>query len=709
MRKRKRTRSISSTEDVGNTTNDDNKKVVENGARDVSSIESEASCEPTRPLGVFIWSDVSVVLYACMLKQLHYTCGVLAIERSRDVRQNMIYALKSRLVSFWEAETAMLSAIEQEKLGRVFHSHVNAMLERFSSLVAADMTGRDLCHAFLQVLDVFGFPEEESAEESLLVANMRKNADPHAYSYQERTSHKLSVLPRYEGDRRTEEQHRLPRLGSVVQLPSPHPHSEINTDVQLIEPRKRRPPLDENRIFSHPKKATSSGMEDILVDEELRYRSLVVLGRHLDTFGSLQNLSPFVRFSLWDILGRDDEVFERLTTSPAQDDELLEWQKKQLESLRRLVAEKRAVFDATRAEARETALRVGWCAVSAHWRDQVLRVVDVGEDADWFLLRDSAKNGFKAIFPNYALFTVIKDIALKALRRVRDGHVDCGVEDAVECYEVVTHVLFPLLEGKAPSLPGLEAMIEQNTSSDGEDGSGSERQSQQKEDEEEALRKCVSALMLEKTGNACGDADVARGVRLCFDCGSFLPREGSKCAFVSNMFVWPLQCLAALLELISVARYSVDGMKKFAAAFLPSNWGDQESLLEFLLRREPTNIPLASLVGFPRLVRDVFVSAQWLRNDKYFRAVVECRRQGCALPPGGVANNYLQWRALLTILSRLEYGEEVFALTVHEMPPDAANEGKMWSVAELECTPKTWAEGLALMMTTAAVSEENRT
>ncbi|RNF27251.1 uncharacterized protein Tco025E_00442 [Trypanosoma conorhini] len=708
MGKRPRSRSSSSAGDAS-TSNNNN---LNDEALDASSAEGKTPCGSTQPLGLFLWSEVSMVLYAGMLKQLHYTCGRLAIERSRDARWGLIDGLRRRLAAFWEAETTALDATEQERLGGVFYSYVNAMLERLASLAATDAQGGDLCHAFLQALDVFGFPEEENTEEALLVAAMRKSADPHAYSYHARASHRLGVLPRYDGDRRAEGQHRLPRLGCVVQLPSPHPHSEVNTEIQLIEPKKRRPPLDENRIFLHPKKATSSGMEDILVDEELRYRALVVLGRHLDTFGSLQHLSPFVRFLVWDTLGRDDEVFERLTAPPTCSDELLAWQQDQLESLRRLVAEKRAVFDATRAAARETALRIGWRAVSAHWRDQVLRVVEVGEDADWFLLRDTAKTGSKAIFPNYALSPVIKDITLKALRRVRDGHVDCGVEDAVECYEVITDVLFPLLEGGAPCLPGFDA--NHGAASNGENCGAGEPQSQQAgeagaEAEVEELRRRVSALMAETAGSACGDAEVARAVRWCFDCESLLPRSGSTCAFVSDMFVWPLQCLASLLELTAVARHSADGIKKFAAAFLPSNWGDQESLLEFLLRREPTNIPLASLVGFPRLVRDVFVSAQWLRNDKYFGVVVECRRQACALPPGAAANNFLQWRALATLLSRLDYAEDVFAVTVHEMPPDAAEQGKLWAVAELECTPKSWIEGLTLMLTAAAAPDEPST
>ncbi|RNF09447.1 hypothetical protein TraAM80_02158 [Trypanosoma rangeli] len=713
MGKRRRSCSLSSTRDASN--NNTNTNNLDGEALDASCDEGETLCESTQPLGVFLWRRVNMVLYTSMLKQLHYTCGVVAIERSWDTRRVIIHDLNLRLVAFWEAETATLAATERERLSGVFHSHLNAMIERFSSLAVTDMRGGDLCRAFLQALDVFGFPEEENMEEALLVSAMRKSADPHAYSYHKRTSHKLGVLPRYDGDRRTEDQHRLPRLGRVVQLPSPHPHSEVNTEIQLIEPKKRRPPLDENRIFLHPKKATSSGMEDILVDEELRYRALVVLGRHLDTFASLQHLSPFVRFLLWDTLGRDDEVFERLTASPTDNEELLAWQQDHLESLRRLVAEKRAVFDVTRAAARETALRIGWCAVSAHWRDQVLRTVEVSEDADWFLLRATAKTGSKAIFPNYALSTVIKDIALKALRRVRDGHVDCGVEDAVECYRVITDVLFPLLEGTAPCLPGFEASRSPTTTAVSEDencGAG-EPQSQQAEEAEEEgdeeLKKRVAALMVERTGSVCSDAEVARGVRWCLDCESLLPRKGSTCAFVSDMFVWPLQCLASLLELIAVTRHSVDGIKKFAASFLPSNWGDQESVLEFLLRREPTNIPLASLVGFPRLVRDVFVSAQWLRNDKYCSVVVECRRQACALPSGAAASNFIQWRALATMLSRLNYSEDVFAVTVHEMPPDAAEQGKLWTVAELECTPKTWVEGLALMLTAAAAPDESST
>ncbi|KEG11221.1 hypothetical protein DQ04_02841030 [Trypanosoma grayi] len=688
MGKRQRSNSPSSADDDHDS---------RNNTRDASSSEEGTDTTGMQSLGVFVWSEVSMVLYACMMKELHYTCGLIAMERSRERRCDMIAALQPRLEAFWSRETASLGGAEQRVLAAVFHPHVNAMLERFTSLATRDLTASELCRAFQQTLEAFGFPEEENTDEAQLHANVRRGAELHAYSYSERTGHQLSVLPRYEGDRRTEEQHRQPRAGRVVHFPCPHPHVEINTAVQLIEPKKRRPPLDENRIFSHPKKATSSGMEDVLVDEELQYRALVVLERHLDTFGSLQHISPFVRFALWNVLGRDEEMFERLCETPSDSDEAAQ-QQKQLETLRRRLAKKRAAFDATRVAAREAALHVGWAAVSAHWRDQVLSVVEAGEDADWYLLRDTAKIGSRAIFPNYAASSVVKDIALKALRRVRDGHVECAVEDAAECYEVVTDVLFPLLEGTAPSLPPTSRK-DDGVSGDVIDGDGSHQQQQQ---QQHHLRKRVAALAAQGAGSTCSDEQVARGVRWGLDCEILLPQEGSTCAFVTDMFVWPLQCLASLLELIAVGRYAAEGLKKFAAAFLPSNWGDEEAVLEFLVRREPTNIPLASFVGFPRLVRDVFTSAQWLRNDKCFAAVVECRSQAFALPSGASANNYVQWRVLSTLLTALDYGEGVLALTVRPLPPHATEEGKLWSVAELQCAQKTWVDGLALMLTTPA-------
>lgn len=688
----------------------DNNVNADDEVRDLSGTDSETHNTSRQSLGAFLWSDVSMVLHACLFKYLHYTCGVIAIERSKERRGVILRALEPELMAFWSSETTTLGTTVQEKLSAVFCTHVNALVEQVTTLANSDMTRSQLCCAFLRLLSVFGFSEEGNTEEAALYANTRKKADLHAYSYHERTSNQLNVLPRYEGDRRTEEQHRQPRVGRVVHFPCPHPHPEINTKIQLIEPKKRRPQLDENRIFSHPKKATFSGMEDVLVDEELHYRALVVLGRHLDTFGSIQYVSPFVRFLLWNTLGRDEELFERLSEPPTNSDEALK-QRQELEVLRKRVAERRAAFDATRVEARETAVRIGWCAVSAHWRDQVLRVVGEAEDADWYLLRDSAKTGSRAIFPNYAGSGAVKDIALKALRRVRDNHVDCAVEDAPACYEVIVNVLFPLLEGSAPSFPEMKsASDDSNTTSTSNDNTNDNNNNNNGDDGEEyeKLRKRIASLMAVGTESLCSDEDVARGVRWNFDCETFLPLDGLTCSFITDMFVWPLQCLASFLELIAVGRYSVDGLRKFFAAFIFSNWGDEELLLEFLLRREPTNISLASLVGFPRLVRNVYTSAQWLRKDKHFSSVVECHRQAFLLPPGAAANNYTQWRALSTVLDELEYKEDVLALTVQKMSPHAAEEGKLWSVAEMVSLPKAWVEGLALMMTaTSATFEKN--
>ncbi|KAH9598547.1 hypothetical protein LSM04_003329 [Trypanosoma melophagium] len=679
-----------------NSNNNNNHNVYGTSSRE-GSVHAAASKES---LGVFLWNEVGVMPYTCLLKYLHYTCGCLAIERVKHSKRHLIDNLHTRIMTFWNREISSVNAAKQQELNDVFHPHMNAMIERLSSLAASDMKAGELCRAFLQMLEVFGFPEEDNVEEAQLLTNVRKAAELHAYSYHKRTSHHLSVLPRYEGDRRTEEQHRLPRAGRVVHFPSPHPHPDVNTSIQLIEPKKRRPPLDENRIFSHPKKATSSGMEDFLVDEELQYRALVVLGRHLDSFGSLQHLSPFLRFMLWNILDRDEELFDKLSInySLAGDKETQQkhQQQEKLDSLRRRVAEKRAAFDATRTVARESAVRIGWWAVSAHWRDQVLRVLEDGEDADWYLLRDSAKTGSHAIFPNYAVTSVIKDTVLKALRRVRDGYVDCGVEDTSECYDVITHVLFPLLEGTTPSIP--DSFLSDDASDESDSRQRKEKQKEQKQQEYQQLRRRVRNLMKIGESSQQSIEEIARSTRWNLDCVPLLPQDGTTCAFLSDMFVWPLQCLASLLEQMAMARYSGDGLKKFVAAFIQSNWNDEESVLEFLIRREPTNISIASFVGFPRLVRDVYTSAHWLRNDKYFSVVVECRSQGCAMTTSTVASNYLQWRTLSSLLGELDYSDDVLALTVRGATPNATAEGKLWSVAELQSMPRTCVEGVALML-----------
>ncbi|EPY21001.1 hypothetical protein AGDE_14357 [Angomonas deanei] len=57
-------------------------------------------------------------------------------------------------------------------------------------------------------------------------------------------------------------------------------------------------------------------------------------------------------------------------------------------------------YDAVRDAARRAAQQVGWYAVSAQWRDQVLHKLESLAETDWYNLSDcGSKYPFR--FPNY--------------------------------------------------------------------------------------------------------------------------------------------------------------------------------------------------------------------------------------------------------------------------------------------------------------------
>nr|CCC91316.1 conserved hypothetical protein [Trypanosoma congolense IL3000] len=690
----------------------DQEEALDNAEVEGYEEEEEEEGEPEGPedvgcemlqLGTCIWNNVGMTLYMCMLKQLHYTCGCIAMERSLEKRRSLLNDLRSRINTFWELEPSRANVSDTECLDEYFNSQMDDLWTSLTSLAKSSMSAGELCRHFLATLTSFGFPEEDSCDEAQLQANIRKLADVQCYSYQYRTSNQLGVLRRYEGDRRSEEQHLQPRVGRVVRFPIPHPHAEVNTRVQLIEPRRRRPPLEETRIFSHPKRATLFGMEDVLVDEELQFRTLVILGRHLDTFGSLQYLSPYLRLTVWNLLDRDEELFDRLSEEPRSESEAAEHMQHIVE-LRQRVARKRAAFEATRGSARECVMRLVWSATSAHWRDQVLCVIEEKEDADWCLLRGSATVGTRAIFPNYAACSTVRDIALKALRRVRDGTIDCaGVEDAEECYEVVVNVLVPILEGSRPTLPLIDLRDDEDKEEEKEeeDNANSFEKGNQKQRQRSPYEELVDRFnFLFSNQLALGSAciDVAHKIRWNLNYDFFSVEKGVACTFLTGMFVWPLQCLASFLELVAAGRHSADGLRKFSSAFIPSNWCEEKGILEYLVKREPTNIPLTAFAAFPRLVRDVYTSAQWLRKDKCYNAVMVCRHQAFTLPPDNPALNFMQWKVLSTVLSQDGHGEELLALTVRDCSPSDEKEGKLWTVAELQPTSKAWVEGMQRIM-----------
>lgn len=240
-----------------------------------------------------------------------------------------------------------------------------------------------------------------------------------------------------------------------------------------MEPRKRRPILDEYRIVSQPKKAVAYGADDFLVDEELLFRAYVILTFHLDTFGSLHKLSSYVRTVLWQLVDYDMNVFNTLISpppppppSPSPHPHALSsssvvrsaWRlyKTQLNQLRERVAQRLMVMELSRQASRRTAQQISWYAISAQWRDQMLCTLTSLEDGDWCLLGDVVYHGSSAgsIFPNYSAVPLVCTTLLHILRKL-DLYYSSLEDDHHELYtlpvcDVVREVLLPLLWGHPP-------------------------------------------------------------------------------------------------------------------------------------------------------------------------------------------------------------------------------------------------------------------
>lgn len=443
----------------------------------------------------------------------------------------------------------------------------------------------------------------------------------------------------------------------------------LNTTIQLMEPRKRRPPLDEYRIFSHPKKTTTHGVEDIIVDEELYYRSLCLLSHHLDTFGSLHGLSPFARFCLYNVVERVDKNFFAICDRACTSHDVHQ----QLVQLRDTLEAKKESLEKTRASLREAAQQIGWFAVSAQWRDQVLGTLQDVEENDWYCLSDTLRTAGISRFPNYITSSHVKAFVWKVLEKltaksvstaailaasgitnlndnIEDPFPGSKVQSAVKC------LLFPMLEGRRltwppPSPPPTGPIDESGP----ESSSSSSTAAAMKALEDEELWRTKRARVQRKLRHlyvkwsiACKEGgqsqkdqereaqarDIIRG-NVAVSPFSVVLQPDSDVASTTLMIpslLFPIQCLGELLEVCSCALSAGDGIDAFAKTFLSTEWGGaggasaEEAILRHLLREEPTNISIAPLVAIPKIYKDLVAGLQVLFADiTALRLVVEAK------------------------------------------------------------------------------------
>lgn len=674
-----------------------------------SSDASPASADPSDPgssvtFGFYVWTEVSMVLFYRFMKEVQAASIDLAVLAGDPAGQaTRLRAFEMSMVVIWEVGKEHLPSEERDIHDRPIRRFAGdfvtgireALAEVGSPDPGADKPPRDetvargeavieACRVLERVLEEHGFPDDEGGGDptmsgglAQLITDTRQETELNCYSYSERSTLRMPLLPRYDGEKRAEEEYRHARAGHAVMLPFPHPHPEVSTSVQLNEPKKRRSNLDEHRIFSHPKKTTTHAVEDFLVEEELNHRAYLVLRQHLDSHGSLRDLSPYARFLLWNVLGRDDVAFGKVLDQPAATPDA----RRRLEETRVLVGAKLASFEEVRPAAREAAQRIGWCAVSAQWRDQALSRLEDAEDGDWCLLGDAAKSGGSAIFPNYTPSPEVVALATAVLHKL-DAHYVEGREDEerdeqwLAVAPVAAALLLPLLRGACPDADSVCATLA--------GGEGGARVAGGGRWQRDGRR--LRSIMTRVTPASRPPV-------------SDSPLDGQDAAhfYFCPTLLFPLQCFAELLELCSLAQFAECGFEGQSAHMSAGDWHDEEGLLALLLRTEPLNPAVAPMVAIPKLYRDLVTGVQILQHDRMLHATVEAytaaaERSLCTSPDGC----YVYWKTLSSFLQEEDRQDDLLCLSCESPPPYSSAVGlPLYVVSTVERARRVWPQDLA--------------
>ncbi|CAJ1027875.1 hypothetical protein NXY56_003745 [Leishmania guyanensis] len=595
------------------------------------------------------------------MHEIHGACLAL-VKAAPEARPAMLDSLASSVEVIWTVARRHLTEEERAQSATRFKMYTEAFLAMLQGCVrgAADGGAAVLCRSLQRLLEEQGFPEAEFGPLASYLGEVLLEEDVQGYSYSERASLVMPMPARYEGDKRSVEEGSCKRAGFEVVLPRFHPHTEVNTVIQLSEPKKRKPALDEYRIFSLPKKAATFAADDFMVDDELLHRAYVVLTTHLDAYGSLKGLSPYARLLLWNLLDRNDVLFSTLYDQRVTSESM----RQQLLRLRELLAVHKQALEETRAAARQMASLVGWYAASAQWRDQALSKLDEVEEFDWYLLADVYRSGGRAIFPNYARSNAVVHLALGVVRKLDKIHGH-ELDGAPPMYTVVSKLLLPLLMGEAPELGqycfGHGAFDA--------DSSHWQRQRRKLKTRMDELAKTVTSSAPQASPSS----------------------HSSVCTYLCASLIFPLQCLGELLELCSLVMFSLMGVDAFTRSFLATNWEEEDDILAYLLRREPANPSLVPLVGIPRIYKDMVTSVQLLMADKMVPYVVEARRLAGEHARVSLRHkSYPYWRALCTMFIEEDRFDDLSALQVRTKEDPTC----LYTAAGFEVTPKVWLEDL---------------
>ncbi|CBZ27849.1 conserved hypothetical protein [Leishmania mexicana MHOM/GT/2001/U1103] len=594
------------------------------------------------------------------MNEIHGVCLAL-VKAVPEARPTILVSFASSIEVIWTVARRQLTEEERTQSAR-FKVYAEAFVAMLHRCVrdAADGGTVALCRSLQRLLEEQGFPEAEFGPLASYLAELLLEEDVQGYSYSERTSLVMPMPVRYEGDKRAEEEHSRKRAGFEVVLPLLHPHPEVNTVIQLSEPKRRKPALDEYRIFSLPKKAAGFAADDFVVDDELLHRAYVVLATHLDAYGSLKGLSPYARLLLWNLLDRNDTLFSALYDQHATSEAM----RQQLLKVRELLAVHKQAFEETRVAARQTASLVGWYATSAQWRDQALSRLGELEDSDWYLLADVYRSGGKAIFPNYARSNAVAHLALGVVRKLDKIHGQ-ELDGAPPMHNVVLQLLLPLLMGEAPEI--------------GEYCFGHGAFTANSPHWQRGRRKLKTVM-----------DEVARRTTLS-TARTSASSQDSVCTYLCASLIFPLQCFGELLEMCSLVIFSPMGFDAFTRSFLATNWEEEDAILAYLLRREPANPSLVPLVGIPRVYKDMVTSVQLLMADKMVPYVVESRRLAGEHAQASVQHrSYPYWKALCTMFAEEDRFDDLCELQV-STKEDLT---RLYTAAGFELVPKVWPEDL---------------
>lgn len=238
------------------------------------------------------------------------------------------------------------------------------------------------------------------------------------------------------------------RLGKTVIISTPHHQHPtlLNNELVCAEVKKKKPQLDDAKIVSHPQRTTLHGMEDLLVDEAVTYAALLQLRRHLDRFTSLRGIPTHLNTTVFQLLGRDEALYEKLKTKTRQNPAMVRYTLRLNPAvhLEQALHDRIRVVEETRRAVREAALSLSLMSVKSSWRDACLvsmKQMTPRHMGEWHALGE-VYTGVPCHFPNVAAAVCVP------LTAVRPWLCEVFRSFSDPVGKIVVAVLLPMLLGQ---------------------------------------------------------------------------------------------------------------------------------------------------------------------------------------------------------------------------------------------------------------------